>query len=371
MMRTLPCLPLVLAALGCPALGCRSTDALERHQLPMHVAVVPITTPAVGHAASGEHPGKATALSLALDTREVTRAMSAALEEYCFASVTVLDADLPDETRTDEFERQRSLYAQARELGADLMVELGLRYDAEIYRQAASTFWLNFPLFLFLAPSNWFLPDNTYCADVELVATVYDLNAMEAGGFGLGDAAAQVVSVSARFGETTLDFIERSRGLGDYALGILVPSGFLARETRGASAEIHAAILESLRTQLVQSLQNRRADLVRADWIAPVFMEPTDVSIRREGADLRVRGRVRLARGGLADRVHAIHLDAGAEHVSVEPARETVAGGAGEDVFDFEASVPLGAEASFLRLECEAGSRDRFLRSYTFRIPAP
>jgi len=52
------------------------------------------------------------------------------------------------------------------------VLEFGLRYEPELYRESSDSFWLNFPLFLFAGPSNWFISDNIYHADVEL--TVID-----------------------------------------------------------------------------------------------------------------------------------------------------------------------------------------------------
>lgn len=352
--------------LAIAAVGCASNAPLEVRALPYHIAIAPMVEPTVGTVRDGELPGDLTGLRLEISTEDVTRAMSEALAKYCFAEVTVLDLGGGAGT-LDAFERERLILEKARESEADLIVELVLRYDPEIYRKKASTFWLNYPLFLFAGPSNWFVRDNGYYADVELLTDVYDRNALEAGNFALGDLAARVVSASSRFTGSELDFRDRSDGVGDYVVGIFIPSGFLSRESESARAEVHAAIFAELESQLVQGIQSRRDDLLRAPWIAPVFVEPDEVRIERLGDVLVVRGSVRLNRDGLVDRVQAVHLNAGGKSVTVAPSfAESIDG---SDVMSFEANVPVSDSARSLHMRCEAGSRDRFVRSYTFEIP--
>ena len=148
-----------VAALVILAAGCASTKPLEERPLPFHVAIMPMADPVTGRVSEGELPGKPTEMRLALEPAQVTESLSQALDQYCFSNVTVLDDSDLDEA-VGSFERQRILKQRARDVGADLVVELGLRYDEEIYRKNSSTFWLNFPLFLFAGPSNWFIGDN-------------------------------------------------------------------------------------------------------------------------------------------------------------------------------------------------------------------
>lgn len=363
--RTLVALALVLAA------ACKSDVQLEVRRLPVHVAIIPIAEPTIGQVTPGEFEGSETDLRLDLDCDEITRAVADALEEYCFDRTTLLELDGAEEGRTiDAFERERALLAMARAQGADWILELALRYDPEIYCKNKGTFWLNYPLFLFAGPSNWFVQDIGYFADVELTATVYDMHAIGAVGGALGDPIAEVISVSSRFAGSELNFNDRSGGIGDYAKGILIPSGHLARESEEAGAAVRADIIAELRVQMVRSLQSRRDVLVRTESIVPIYVEPSDVRIARHGDGLRVQGRVLLREGSLARRVRAVRLDAGAEPVTIEPSIQSEAVPAGYAAFHFDASVSAAPDAKYLRLECEAGSRDKFVRSYTFRIPA-
>ncbi len=348
--------------------SCTSVEPLERRTLPFHIAIVPMEEPTVGAVSSGELPGKQTAMRLELSQDEITEAVRGALREYCFSAVTVLAREDFEQT-ADAFERQRLALEQARDVGADLLIELDLRYDPEIYREKSPTFWLNYPLFLFAGPANWFIGDQRYFADAELTTTVFDRHVMEAGNMSIGDPAARVVAASSRYTQTELDFTDRSDGIKHYVSGFLIPSGFLGRESESTQQEIHAKVIADLRTQVVQGIQSRRRELLRAEWISPVFLDPGQVQMRRDGNDVVVAGSVQLREGGLAERVHRIVLSVGTEAVAVEPTDAPTAGEPGYRALRFEARVPVDPGAETLRIECEAGSRDRFIRSYTFGLP--
>jgi len=237
--------------------GCASQRESEPRTLPYHVVIVPMEEPLVGVVSDGEFEGTLTEMQLKFVPDDLTQAISEALKEYCFVDVTVIDVEELQKS-TDAFTRQRAILDRAREANADLVIELGLRYDSEIYRESASTFWLNYPLFLFAGPSAWFIGDNVYFADVDLTTSVYDMNVIDAGGFEIGDPGARVMSASSRYTGSDLDFIDRSDGMGDCALGILVPSGFLSRESGSTEAALHDAIVQQLRVQVVQAIQSRR-----------------------------------------------------------------------------------------------------------------
>jgi hypothetical protein len=349
--------------------SCKSTVELEVRRLPVHVAIIPIAEPTIGHVTPGEFAAHETDLRLDLDCDGITRDIATALNKYCFERTTLLELDSAESGgAVDAFERERALLGMARERGADWILELALRYDVEVYRANTSTFWLNYPLFLFAGPSNWFIQDNAYFADVELTATIYDMQAIVALAASLGDPLVEVISISSRFGGNELDFIERSGGLLDYAKGILIPSGFLARESESAARAVHTDIVDALRAQIVRGLQSRRDDLVRMERVAPIFVEPSETRIERDGDALQVRGRVLLRDDGPARGVRAVHVEVGDERVSAEPSQDPGEGPAGYLAYPFHVLVPEAGDAGLLRLEVEAGSRDKFVRSYTFRI---
>lgn len=365
MLRTESLVTLLLAVL---AASCTAARPLEEQRLPFRIALVPLADPVVGTTSAGELPGEPTELRLELGPEELTEAVREALESYCFGEVEVLD--LGDATAVlDGFERERRILDGSRAASVDLVVELTLRYDPEVYRKNASTFWLNYPLFLFAGPSNWFVRDNGYYADVELLTEVYDCNSLEAGGFGLGDPAARVVSASSRFNGTELDFRDRSDGVGDYLMGVVVPSGFLSRESASTEEAVRRAVIEELGYQVVRGLQSRSDDLVRAPWIAPVYLDPDEVEVTRNGSEVRVRGLVRLDAETAAAEVRGVRLDAGAGAVRVSPEDAFADAGDSGRVLAFDAVLQAAPDATSVRVVCEAGARDRYFRSYTFPLP--
>lgn len=346
--------------------ACSSTAVEEQERLPLFAAILPIDSPLISQVSEGELPGEDTDLRLALTGIEVTEAAASALAEQSFTGAQIMRLEAGEDL--DSFTRNELLLQQALDSQADLIVQLELRYDPEIYRRATSTFWLNYPLFLFAGPTNWLIDDHVYYADAELTATVYDRHALEAArDQRLGDVSSELLSVTASFAEAQLNFFDRSTDWGDYALGVFVPSGHLARATEETHRHVHEAVVAGLREELVRQLFNRRAELVRGAETAPVHMQPEEVALVREGDQLVVRGSARLDNEGWAERLRAVHLQAGSQRVSLEPTEARVDGR--ETVYAFEARLPLDAEAQHLRIECDAGSRDRFVRSYTYAIP--
>ena len=353
---------------GLALASCTSTAALEPRLLPFHVVVVPLEAPVAGHVSPGELPGERTDLSLELSSERLTNAVSAALEEYCFARVTILNAHDLNST-VDAFERQRLILEQSRAVHADMIVELDLRYDSEIFRDTTSTFWLNYPLFLFLGPSNWFLLDNGYFADVELTTSIYDLNVLEASALDLGDAAARVITANSRYSGTQLSFFSRADGIEDYLLGIFLPSGHLSRESTAIVGELEQDLFDELRTQAVQGIQSRRTDLIRADWIAPVYVEPDQVQVIRDGGEVIVRGTIRLHKNSQLERFQTLRIELGSDYVVAQPVPTPLRDTPDSHVASFEARIAASANASEVQLKCQAGSRDRYVRTYTFPIP--
>jgi hypothetical protein len=358
-------LPLAILTL---ASSCASTEPLEVRMLPYRVAIIPIAAPTIGAISPGELPGYATGLELELDCDTIAQAVSDALETYCFPSVEVLSIDMSDAS-TNAFERERLALERAAEVNADLVVELDLRYDQQIYRERAGVFWLSIPLFFLAWPLGWLMEDNDYHADVELTTTVYDRNALEAGNFALGDPAARIVSASARFAGTGLDFIDRSDSFTPYAVGILIPSCFLAHKTQKVVAGVSASITQQLVAQVVNGLQGRRDELVEAEWIAPFHVNVDEVQLQRDGDHLSASGTAEISDSSLVDRIEAFYFNAGADTIVVRPEVVSVNPETGAMEFSFDARVPIAADSTTLRLRCETGSRDRFVRSYTFNLP--
>lgn len=343
--------------------ACRSSQQLQPEVLPFHVAVVPPRAAVVGTSQEEELPGELTEMQLELASEEVVQAISEELGRTCFARISYL-GHADDASVNDSEYLQRALEAEA-----DLIVEFDLRYDAQLFRDPTSTSWLNYPLFLTVGPTHWFVADQTYFADVELGATFYDVQALDPAARSLADPSARVLATSARFTDTELDFTERADSSTHYLLGCVLPSAHLARATPRTERAIHAAVVEGLRDGLVQAVQSRRTELVRAGEVAPMFIEPEELVVRREGDEVLVQGSVHLSEASLAGGVRELVLEAGAEAVAIEPGAGEAIAHAGHRSHPFEARVPLGEGSEQLRVEVLAGGRDRYVRSYTFELP--
>lgn len=88
------------------------------------------------------------------------------------------------------------------------------------------------------------------------------------------------------------------------------------------------------------------------------------------GDKLQVDGVVRLLSESLADRVQALHLRLGDERIVLWPTVDELASNDRHRVAPFTGRVPISTGATQLHIECVAGSRDRYIRSYTFALPA-
>jgi len=344
----------MLLALALFSASCQTRFELQPRKLPFHVAIAPMPTPDVGTTTPGELAGEPTDLRLELDAELVRERLAETLEEFCFERVSLLAAGAS--TAADA----------ARSIDADLVLAVGLRYDPEVYRGRTSVFWLNIPVFFVMTPAVWLLPDNIYFADVELEVELSDLNALEGAFDGPAFEAARMIATSSRFNGVELDFLERTVTFKERALGFIWPSGYLARETDTVQAKLHEHVTAALCTQVARDLQGRQDDLVLAPAVAPVHIDP-QLSIERRGDRLDVAGSVHIDEAAI--RLRAIEFEAGSERVATKAFDASTK--SGPHSFDFSVSVPYSDRARYLRLECEAGTRDRFFRSYTFRIPDP
>lgn len=355
---------LLLAAL-LPLGSCASTQGQWPDALPLRALVVPVAQPEIRSVSQGEQAGKPTPLRLVFDSAGVTQAVASAMEQRGFVSVVTLDWEgaAPEQTY-DSLARRRFVLEQAVAARADVVVELDLRYDPELFRRNSETFWLNFVLFLFAGPSNWFIGDQVYLADVQLTARILDRHALEATELNLADTSSLLMTVSAQFDRLSLRFVDRAEDLGDYLTGVLVPSGFLARHTGKIAAGLQVEVPKRVAEQLVKNLLDRGDELTLRTLAAPMFIDPARLVVVREGADIVVRGEVELLDDGRGSSVRQVLVQAGEQAVWIRAA----AGSTGR--FPIETRLPAGDGVTLVRIECEAGARERFVRSYTFQVPA-
>ncbi len=362
-------------------LACKSAEQKPAKPLPFHVAVIPIQDARVRE--MKETPDDATDMRLVPDYDALTQKIANALSKGTFTRVSLLTPrKSPDVTPAEASSGPAAQVAidedagddwqrQARELGADLIVECELSYAPVIRRDTNSNFWLNLPLFLIGGPFCYFLKDHAYSADVELAGTFHDLRAMERTSAQLADRQARVASTNARFQGVDMNFIERAQGnVGKYAVSLLVPSGFLAKDSRKLANELDVEVVNEISSGFAKSVQQKREDLVRSEFVSPFYLDADQVLLTVEGAHVRVRGTVYLEQNNDVDSMEEFRLKLGGKSVArefAEPKREPGPGGRSYLRYDIDERIELGESEGPLTLEVVAVKRH--VRSYTFAVP--
>lgn len=354
-----------IVALALLGQSCAGTPEPEPEPLPFHVALIPLSSSTVRESPQiAEHPD-ATEMDLRPDPLDVSHALADALRSTCFTDVTVLEppptpGGVPRPTDDDWIRL-------AREARADLVYEFSLRHEETIREDKNGLFWLNVPLFLVGGPGCYFLDDHTYRVEAELTGSLYDLYAIDGDEIRLGDPSARVALTNVRFEEVDLDFIDRADGTGEFGVSLICPSGFLAEDDEGVEAVVNEAVVADLARQVVASLQSRRADILRPEYLVPFVVDPDSVAIELLGDDsFRLEAPVELRSDAAVLRMHSYRLEVGDEvREGVFPDVPT---GEPYRVVEAFAAPP---EVELVRLELCAGARDRFVRAYTFRLPHP
>jgi hypothetical protein len=228
--------------------------------------------------------------------------------------------------------------------------------------------WFNYPLFLLGGPFTWFVPDNTYYVEVELLGSFYDLEAVQREKR-LDSSTGRVLLAPQRIESLDRNFIGRSPNGLSYVTSIIVPSTFLARDSDNLQEDLVDDVLELASTGFARNVQQRRLDLVQAD-VAPFYLETDAVRIERVAGELIVRG-VLYKDAARPEEMSEYVLTAGARSVRGElgAGREIERGGAQLVEHRFEARLPVDPEARTVSLDLVASERDQFVRTYTFRIP--
>ena len=276
------------ASLALSLVGCASARRQESAPLPFRVALIPVETDPSLDSEPREGLG-ATELSLALDGERISQLLNRALDERCFSSSVLLAG--PDPAESTDFaswsrERRNEYWVAAAErAGADMIVHPVLGYDPAVYTATNDRFWPNVLLFLLGGPMTWVMNDRSYFVNAKLETEVFDLNPFRSSQVArLSDANFRLLEEARSLNEVTLDFIDRADGnLGSYALSVLVPSGFLAKETEAVKRHLETQIIERLCADIVQSIRERGGQLVKASSIAPFYVP----EIERVGDELR------------------------------------------------------------------------------------
>lgn len=352
-------IPIWIAAL---AVGCASRGIRDQEPLPFHVAVVPVQVEKVELIQVDEN--KRAKVALEIDGARLSQVMTEALDGKAFARASLMQ--LPDEAGAGAPPGDLWV-AQARALGADLILETDLEYDEDVSTEINDRFWLNLPLFLLGGPATWFVNDRSYGFQVQIRAYVYDVAAAVRQGDVL-DPDSRVFFLDREVKEVSLDFLDRADGAGSYLLSILIPSGFLAKNSKNVSEELELAIGDQLSTSLNDAMRDRSPELIESDKL--VAFHPEDLELRQEDGeyylegemvlDLRPESRWRVANlSGCRVRIdEGEWIEASWSEVTTDPQQRERR---------FKLQVPVGSAApESIQVEVQQEDREARARSYTY-----
>lgn len=353
--------------------SCTSKAAYQGPPLPFRIALLPIEH-SVFKGASEDAEGM-TSMTISIDPTAFADQLVADLEGMSFVRIaTVSPPHFGDENVLDRAAIEDALITAAIEADADLLLECKLEYAPTILCEQTVFGGVGWFLFALGGPFGILLEEHTFYADVTLHATFYDAAMMDEGDVRLGSAAGRVVLITASFPGIALDMIDRADGPADYAMSLIMPAGFIATESDSLQETIHGTVLASLSQQLADRVLKWRDRLIRSSGEeAGVFAFDPDrfVIDRRADGSLKVSGEVRLFTNPVVDRMNAYRISLGStgewvefEDVPTQPATDSHGS---SKLYAFESVLQPG-DAETLKLELMAGSRDRYMRSYTFLL---
>ena len=370
-------------ALGLALLSsaCASGPPMGPERLPFHVALVPLET-VHGRGPSAGLEGSETSMLLTADPAALSQLIRQSLESDAgFERATLLEPGGPFASATTDQERERMWIERAEAVEADLILVCDLRLEPKVNQSTNSRFWLTFPLFALGGPFAWFVRDRTYFVDALLEAGFYSPEKLDPDRDWLFDRFSRVANVDAHFGELDRNFISRAHGrVGRYALSVIVPAGFLAKQSDGLADSLSQATLDALCRVLAEGVQGKRTDLMRGDaYPAPFYLEAQDLNLEStaEGS-LVLRGFIHLEPDEDVPEIRSLKLefrsadglamDAPGVRVDAFTEDRMTAGERGRR-FAFETRFDPPHGARLLHLEIEAGERNSKFRTYTLVLP--
>lgn len=341
--------------------ACQS-QPIRRGLLPFRVAMTPVAIEVVRAAKSPDSapPG----LMLSFDEAELSHSCAAELRT-CFAGVSAVASPPVGAPEASS----QAWVQEARAAGADLIVDATLTYDPVFTTSLNDRFWLNLPLFALGGPFAWFVADRSYRCQGTLEVQVYDLGAAATAGGDALDESSRVLRVDRQAEEASLNLCERA-SFGHYALSLLVPAGFLARESAAVPDELRHAITAQLSRAIARALQERSQDLTR---VAAVDFYPEGVHVEpdaRGGRMLVGEFVLELGSGNASDLEELrFRFDLGAFRRASwsEAWIEARARSGGRKHYKFQ--LPVG-EAETVQLEVEQRDSFRSRRTFTYVVGA-
>lgn len=285
------------------AASCSSTK-VDEDPLPFNVAVIPVTKSdrkavAALEASAEENQDESEGFRLLLDEDQLGKAILRELRARGFARVSVLEAGDAEELATaNEPERGRYWQELARtKHHADLLVRPELFLSDRLEGGINDRFYLNLVLFALGGPFCWWVSDRTYEANARLAVRFYDISREQTD---VWQEELLPFSIQATFDGTSLRFIDRADGVGQYALSIICPAGFLARRTDHAEESVREAALDELSSELVDEILSNGAAFVEAREADDIALDLRRSSVQRvseseAAVDITLSGREGLA----------------------------------------------------------------------------
>jgi len=279
---------LTLAVVPLLASACASGPPPAPEPLPFHVALVPLESIEMREA-SDSRKGAATEMLIETDPALFSELLVTSLEQdagFARASLLEWDPAVPEDALKEE--KDRMWFRQAREVGADLILVCEMSLSPIVYQNRNSLFLVNIPVWFMVGPVSWLMRDRTYHIDADLTASFYSPELLESEPNSesesdfvvLTDRMARVAAVTTHFGELDKNFISRAQGrLSRYALTIIVPPGFVARQSDALAVSLTAVTEGALCQGVATLVQSRARDIVHGDYLAPFYLVPADLSL--------------------------------------------------------------------------------------------
>ncbi len=299
--------------------GCASQQTIDEEKpLPFHLAVIPATRnvlqPVVLTTTSEQ--GDLLDIRFDLGTHELSDAIVTSLDGDAFLKATLLS--YPEGLTPEAFAKsylplQRSDYwsSQAREVGADMLMSCNLEYDARITGGSNEWFWINHLIFLFGGVFAWLPDDRSYFVNGTLDANLYDSSFIFRNPRSLGEAEAGIIPLACRFDEVTLDFLNRASGIGTFALGTFLPSGWFATQNQTVKENLESEILKAITTDLVRSVRDRAREINEAENLVDFYLDLASVEAKRVQGEVAFAGEVILRSGRGVPRLEGFVLQLG------------------------------------------------------------